>query len=654
MGFVAALVPIFLAGAAGLGLSFLAKALRKPKSDTGSLDFEQIINRRLQSGLPTEVLFGRRIVAGVGVFDDSYDTKRERAVQISIFSAKPCTDFHGLYLDGELMTLGGDPRTGEVDITSHFLGKPTTAGDPLTGPPRARFRLWMGDNNGALGAYLAAKFPGKFSAGDNFGDYCVGVLECHNTNDDFDEDEGTNFIPFQGFPDVKVELSGARICDPGAGGDYADETSYVYSDNPALIEAQLDYGIYSGAPGFEALIVGNGYPVEFLDIAQIIANRDFCAAAGFGCSGVVRSGSQDDLAEVRKCFNADRVEEAAKVYSVPEASRTFAETIDLSDYPAARVVSYDRQGFSTEVFNEIITSYAEPQEQYGAKELPAFSDPAWIAADNHVPRQMSLPLLFVTDQTQAARLQKQEVYQSRAAGTISVDGLPFGYTRLKRGDLVTLTGTNLTGVDGTTWIIDQKGNDQAGTAVLLALREYAGVNAFDFDPGVDVPPIIITLPTPRQWPFWQPPLTVGHSTVAGIIGGTVALADVTISGVGSIRDTQLAQNSNIANNATSGGGLAATVTPGFVTIFTPNTGTATTNTATITVTGGSGSETITYNHISGDVFTVDSPGSFATTFSINLTVASSSKTAVYEAEINDGGTIVKVQFNVSAYYDNGF
>ena len=767
---------------ASIALGFVAKALRKkPKVDTDSLDFEQTVQRRLRNGQPLEVLVGKRITAGIGVFDDGYGTKNEFGVSVTVLSAKPCTDFHDLFVDGEPVTLQGDPTITEATVTSHFLGKQNT--------PRIKVRLFLGHDNSGLGSYLQSK-GGKFLPADMGGQYCVLVTQCQNTNDDFDEESGENYIPFQGYPEFKVELSGVKVCDPRLGFAYDDVANYVYSDNAALIDAQYDYGWYDGEGNGHALIVGNGYPAGLMEIDRIKSNADYCDNEGFTCAGIIRSGSADQE-EIWKCYNADRVEHPAKIYSVPEGNRTISETIDLSRFPAAHISEYDEDGYSTEVYNEIQTVYAEPKEFYGEKDLPIYNQPEWIAADNHIPRQMSLPLLYVTNQIQAHKLEKQEIYISRTPATCTISDLPFGFIRIGVGDVITVTGCAVAAINDRQWIVKGKGQSPMGD-VSLILRAFAEVEAFnyEFDPNVDFPLIVPNIPLPRFWPWWgnQPyvnpgvvsglntavgtinsevtgiidgtrelgglliagrgPLipeiegiggnvegilngtaeladinlanraltlsnelngvnsniqgldsTVNHATsgvgatfsevqaiisgtrelvdinlanrsltlsnelddvagtitnldtdVTGIKDGTLTLTDVNIDGIGSLLNKDAAQDANISNATTSGGGsLSVTVSPNYAFASTSNSAqTITTNTITLSVNNGSGSETINYVKVSGDTVNVDSQSAITTSFS--GVPGPAGKHAVYKAIVTDSGNTAEVQISISLNY----
>jgi hypothetical protein len=498
-----AIVSVLIQIAVAVAVSLIAKAIqKKPKSETQSADFEQVVKRRLSTGQPLEILVGRRIVGGVGFFDDAYSTNNELAVSVSVLSAKPCTQFHTLFMDGEPVTLAGDPTTGERLVTSHFLGKNDV--------PRAKLRVFLGDDNSGLGSYLAGKFPGKFTANDNFGDYCVAILECENTNDDLgnendpEDQRNKNFIPFQNFPDFKLELSGVKICDPRiAGSVYGDESTYVYSNNSRLVDAQYDFGWYSGVGAGRSLIVGNGYDVEVMDIEQIKSQATHCDNEGYTCSGLIRSGKNDDQDEIWKTYNADRIEHAASIFSVAESGREVSETIDMSEFLGAYVSFYDPNGFSTEVMNFIQTKYAEPDEYYSEKDLPVYSNADWIADDNHIPRGMSLPLLFVTDKVQAAKLQKQEIFISRAAATCTITDLPYGHIRIKVGSIVTLVNSDVEDVNDRQWVVKSRGQTERGD-VTLNLREYAGQVAFDFDETTEFVSPEIQVPVARPWPWREP------------------------------------------------------------------------------------------------------------------------------------------------------
>lgn len=84
------------------------------------------------------------------------------------------------------------------------------------------------------------------------------------------------------------------------------------------------------------------------------------------------------------------------------------------------------------------------------------------------------------------------------------------------------------------------------------------------------------------------------------------------------------------------------------------TGTATTDPITFTTHGGTGPFTWAYTLLSGDTFTVTSPTAASTTFSANVPLAGSSKSAVYKVTATDSLTATATfTFGVSVWSESG-
>lgn len=202
--FLAAVANAIVASVVSFAISSLAQALiKKPKAETSSLDFEQTVQRRLRNGQPLEVLTGRRVVAGVGFFDDAYSDKNERGVSVSVVSAKACTQFHRLFLDGEPVELSGDPTTGERSVTSHFLGRNDAR--------RVNVRVFTGQGgNVGLGLYLSNKFPSRYTAADNHG---VTVLLWYNVTTQmmtWMKRQGLIIFRSKAFPNTRLRCQALR------------------------------------------------------------------------------------------------------------------------------------------------------------------------------------------------------------------------------------------------------------------------------------------------------------------------------------------------------------------------------------------------------------------------------------------------------------
>ena len=132
-------------------------------------------------------------------------------------------------------------------------------------------------------------------------------------------------------------------------------------------------------------------------------------------------------------------------------------------------------------------------------------------------------------------------------------------------------------------------------------------------------------------------LLSGVNTVQqGILNGTQPLADVLITGVGSVTSVVDAQNTNIGTvtGAASGGSLVATTSRAGVFGSRTGAGSVTTATVTVTASGGTGPYTYAWANVSGDIFTVTAPTGATTAFQTTLTVGED-KSGIYRCTVTD-------------------
>jgi hypothetical protein len=122
----------------------------------------------------------------------------------------------------------------------------------------------------------------------------------------------------------------------------------------------------------------------------------------------------------------------------------------------------------------------------------------------------------------------------------------------------------------------------------------------------------------------------------GILDGTQPLADVLITGVGSVTDVVDAQNTNIGTvtGAASGGALVATLSRAGVFGSRVGAGSVTTATVTVTASGGTGPYTYAWANVSGDTFTVTAPTGATTAFQTTVTVGED-KSGIYRCTVTD-------------------
>lgn len=112
-----------------------------------------------------------------------------------------------------------------------------------------------------------------------------------------------------------------------------------------------------------------------------------------------------------------------------------------------------------------------------------------------------------------------------------------------------------------------------------------------------------------------------QATTDAIIAGTQPLADVLITGVGSVTGAIETQAANVASTsiAASAGALTAYASPVFASATRSGTGSITTNTITVTPAGGTGPYTYAWAFITDDAFTINSPTAATTSFTRLLT-----------------------------------
>jgi hypothetical protein len=122
----------------------------------------------------------------------------------------------------------------------------------------------------------------------------------------------------------------------------------------------------------------------------------------------------------------------------------------------------------------------------------------------------------------------------------------------------------------------------------------------------------------------------------GILDGTQPLADVFITGIGTVTGVVDAQNTNIGTvtGAAGGGALVATTNKSSVAGTRVGAGSVTTAIVTVTASGGTSPYTYAWTKVSGDTFTVTAPTGAATAFQITVAVAET-KSAVYRCTVTD-------------------
>ena len=145
-----------------------------------------------------------------------------------------------------------------------------------------------------------------------------------------------------------------------------------------------------------------------------------------------------------------------------------------------------------------------------------------------------------------------------------------------------------------------------------------------------------------------------NQTQQAILDGTQPLADVIISGTGSVSGQLSSVSENVAvaaAAAASGGALSASVLPTYAYGDVVGAGTATTNTVTVTASGGTGPYTYAWARKSGvGIITAGAPTAATTDFSGALGI-SLSRSHIWACTVTDS-LAATVAVDVSVYIES--
>jgi hypothetical protein len=145
-----------------------------------------------------------------------------------------------------------------------------------------------------------------------------------------------------------------------------------------------------------------------------------------------------------------------------------------------------------------------------------------------------------------------------------------------------------------------------------------------------------------------------NQTQQAILDGTQPLADVIISGTGSVSGQLSSVSENVAVAATaaaSGGALSAYVLPTYAYALITGAGTATTNSVSVFASGGTGPYTYAWTKKSGiGTITADFPTAASTEFS-GVLISGAARSHIWECTVTDSAA-ASVAVDVSVYIES--
>lgn len=227
----------------------------------------------------------------------------------------------------------------------------------------------------------------------------------------------------RGHPVLKFVVRGLKVYDPrfdpqfGYAGPapqtWEDVTSHRFSENAAVVRYNIQRGVFAvGRHGdLEHLLIGRGLDAAEAPAARIIPAANVCdeivdGAPRYRVGGVI-SASQAHI-EVEEMFAAAMagqiVQRDGGVEVEPGQAKAAVVTFTDADLVAGEAVEFSDFTPDTDGgrINTVVSRYVEPAQLFKDHSGAVLRDQADIVEDGG-PREMTLPLMLVTNKGQADR-----------------------------------------------------------------------------------------------------------------------------------------------------------------------------------------------------------------------------------------------------------
>lgn len=231
-------------------------------------------------------------------------------------------------------------------------------------------------------------------------------------------------IPVMGAYGKWVKVYDPRLDStyPGGLGSHrlGDETTYTWSENPALHFAMYAYGRFQNG----RKVIGVGLPADGIDWPVIAAWANVCDANGWKIFG--RAFEPGDrwgiLKDIAAAGGGVPVFSGGMLSATFSAPRVSLGTITYDDLAEGDASVTKAQTYSSRI-NTMVPKFIDPGSNWELMPAEAVSYPALIAEDGEERRQ-EFPFNFVKSATQAAQLASYKVLSSREQSPIVLPLLP--------------------------------------------------------------------------------------------------------------------------------------------------------------------------------------------------------------------------------------
>ncbi|MGQ0563658.1 MAG: phage tail protein [Gemmobacter sp.] len=449
---------------------------------------------------PLSFVLGRYATAGVAACPPmSHDDSNKYLTYVISLSALPITGLSRVSVDGEYVAIGPTP---DADGFRPFLGR-------LAGG-LARIKVYDGTQTVADPWLLATygSYPERPWSSDMVGTgIAYAILDFH-----------FNREVFQGLPEVRFEIDGAKLYDPRAdssvGGSgaqrWADRTTWTFTQNPAV----MLYNIRRGVTLADGSVWGGLSPVT-LPLSSWFAAMNECDA------GVPLTGGGTEP-QFRAGFEASVDDEPASVFeellraaqgAVAEQGDTCrirvgppglpVQVITDDDVVVTRPQDFDPFPGLDATYNGIQASHPSPDALWEATDAPPLFDAGLEALDGgrRLVAELSLPAAPFAGQVQ--RIMRAALLDHRRMRRHTIS-LPPEALVLEPLDTLSWTSAR-NGYAAKLFDVGSQTDETLSVIQTVALREVDPAD-YDWLPGyavaVTTPSVAVVAPGATAVPGW--------------------------------------------------------------------------------------------------------------------------------------------------------
>lgn len=485
--FLAGATAFVLQAAAGVGLNLIAAAIKgKPKQEPVG------IQGKLTGGgdVPRSIILGRYNTAGSLVYRNTHgkvgDTPNAYYVEVRALADFPVNSFPEVWVDGALVTLVPAPGFAAGWLTAtQYIKHGTKWGDI----EHLWFRFYDGTQTSADSVltnwFGSSERPyGADRVGRGVPYVIIVALR--------DDLENENPL-FNGFPQCKFTLNGAKLYDPSKDSTVGGSGSHRWS-NPATwggdgdnLPAVQIYNILRGITWNGKWLYGlQSANPAILPVANWIAAINKCRTLVAGPNGSepqYRSGIQinvdvppaDVIEALLKTCNG-RLSEVGGVYTI-HVGEPDTPVLSFSD---SDILSTEEQVYNpfrglADSINGAVAKYPEPREGWNVKTSPTTTNPAQIARDGSRELFADVDLSACPYTGQVQRLLKSAMLEALRERRHTIVLPPWAQV-LEPGDVVQWTSARNGYIDK--WLRIDGMAYKANLDVMLQLTE---VDPSDYD-----------------------------------------------------------------------------------------------------------------------------------------------------------------------------